>query len=88
MYLAMQRLVPNGRHKTRKIPVSENSLRSWLTVQDVGDDLNTHFPVIGKKFIEEGKISQSKIGKALCGLMSSKELVDFSVNYFKSIFSE
>ena len=81
-------LIATGRRKTRKIPISNNGSRSWLTVQDVGDDLDTHFPIIGKRFITEGKVSRIQVGSALCILMSSKELVDFAVNYFEKIFGK
>lgn len=80
-------LVPQGRRKQRRIPIEINNSRSWKQVQDVGDDLNTHFPIIGEKFISEGKVTQKKVGAALCGLMSSKQLVDFAINYFEDVFN-
>jgi aminoglycoside 3-N-acetyltransferase len=81
-------LIPNGRRKTREFPVNKNGKYTWLTVKDVGDDLDTHFPIIGEKFIEKGKVFQHQIGNSICKLMSSEELVDFSVKYFENIFSK
>jgi aminoglycoside 3-N-acetyltransferase len=81
-------LVANGRRKIRRIPMMENEYLIWEEYIDVGDDLDTHFPIIGKEFIKSGNISQLNIGKAFCSLMNSKDLIDFSVNYFENIFSK
>ena len=80
-------LVVNGRRKIRKIPMVENEHLIWKEFMDVGDDLDTHFPIIGKEFIKSGNVSQLKIGKAFCSLMNSRDLIDFSVIYFENIFS-
>lgn len=80
-------LVANGRRKTRKIPQLDGQNLVWREVVDVGDDLDTHFPIIGRQFMKKGRVSQVKIGAASCGLMPVKELVDFSVNYFEKIFT-
>lgn len=76
-------LVPQGRRKQRKIPIEINNSRLWKQVEDVGDDLNTHFPIIGEKFVSGGNVKQKKVGESLSGLMSTKQLVDFAVQYFE-----
>lgn len=30
----------------------------WKEVADVGDDLDTHFPIIGREIIKKGNVSQ------------------------------
>lgn len=81
-------LVPQGRRKQRKIPMKVNDFRSWQIVNDVGDDLDTHFPIIGEKFVLDEMVRSKIIGNAHCSYMSSKDLVDYAVNYFQDIFSD
>lgn len=81
-------LVPQGRRKQRKIPMKVNDFRSWQLVNDVGDDLDTHFPIIGERFVLDDMVTSKIIGNAHCSYMSSKELVDYAVNYFQDIFSD
>lgn len=81
-------LVPQGRRKQRKIPIEVNNSRSWQLVNDVGDDLDTHFPIIGEKFTLDGMATNKIIGNSLCSYMSSKDLVDYAVHYFQDIFSD
>lgn len=79
-------LCPRGRRKVRNIPTMVNGSLAWLEAPDVGDDLNTHFPVIGEAFLGREKSKRLQIGQAHCELFSSKELIDFAVAYFDRSF--
>lgn len=79
-------LAANGRRKVRKVPFARGNDRVWKNANDVGDDLNTHFPIIGDKFTRAGHVVQHTLGNAKCGLMSSQALIDFSVRYFDDTF--
>lgn len=81
-------LVPKGRRKQRKIPMEVNNTRAWILVDDVGDDLDTHFPIIGDNFTSDGMVTKKLIGNALCSYMSSRELVDYAVKYFQTTLSD
>ena len=67
--------VPHGRRKVRHIP-DEAGDRRWITVPDVGDDLNTYFPQIGEVIRQEGLAAIGMVGNAECVLMSARALVD------------
>ncbi len=78
-------LVPHGRRKTRSIPIDQNGERSWTSVPDVGDDLNTHFPRIGEEFVKTGGAAVGFIGKAPSTLVSSRDLVEFGTAYLSDV---
>lgn len=73
--------VPHGRRKTRRIPIDHQGERTWISVPDVGDDLNTYFPRIGEEFVNTGCASIGLIGQAPSTLASSRALVEFAANF-------
>ena len=73
--------VPHGRRKTRRIPVDQNGIRTWLAAPDVGDDLDTYFPRIGEEFLNAGHAVSGLVGEATSTLASSGALVDFATDF-------
>jgi aminoglycoside 3-N-acetyltransferase len=80
--------VPHGRRKTRRIPTNQGGLRQWLSVPDVGDDLNTYFPLIGEQFVIGGRASTGTVGQAKSTLSSSRALVDFATDFMSKLLDE
>ncbi|MEM7426730.1 MAG: AAC(3) family N-acetyltransferase [Pseudomonadota bacterium] len=69
--------LPDGRRKTRFVPVDNDV----LAFPDTGDDLNTHFPVIGDLAIARGIPASGKIGNAPSLLIGSRDVVHFASDY-------
>jgi aminoglycoside 3-N-acetyltransferase len=80
LHFAESRL-PHGRRKTRRIPTDQSGVRRWLSVPDVGDDLNTYFPRIGDEFVKAGHASVGLVGQAGSMLTSSRAVVDFATEF-------
>jgi aminoglycoside N3'-acetyltransferase len=45
-------------------------------------DDSTHFPIVGKQFVEAGHVRSGNIGEADALLCSTRALVDFAEDYF------
>ena len=75
-------LVDERRVKTLRFPVLDNGRRVWKKVLNVADDNDTHFPVIGQKYMTTEGVRQGKIGDAESMLFPMRGLVDFAVRYF------
>jgi aminoglycoside 3-N-acetyltransferase len=80
--------VPHGRRKARRIPVDRDGARVWLSVPDVGDDLNTYFPRIGEYLIKHGHASIGRIGQASVVLASSRTVVDMATDFLARALQE
>lgn len=80
-------LVPHGRRKTREIPLGDGTNRTWVTAPDVGDDLDTHFPIIGNGVRNAGLTTIGNVGDAECSLISMQVLVDWAVDYLSTALS-
>jgi len=78
-------LVPHGRRKTRRIPVGEGSSRQWMEAPCVGDDLNTHFPLLGAAYMATGRARVGKVGAADAVLASASDLVSFASDYLAAL---
>ena len=78
-------LVDERRVKTLRFPVLDNGRRVWTEVQNVADDNDTHFPVIGHKYLTTEGVRQGKIGDARSMLIPMRGLVDFAVRYFRDV---
>ncbi|MEM9465046.1 MAG: AAC(3) family N-acetyltransferase [Actinomycetota bacterium] len=74
-------LVPHGRRKRRRIPIDGPEGRHWSEVDDVGDDLDTHFPEIGTIVAREGLAVSGMIGTAPTIRISARTLVDRAVRH-------
>ena len=78
-------LVDERRVKTQRFPALDNGRRVWTEVQNVADDNDTHFPVIGQKYLTTEGVRQGKIGDARSMLFPMRGLVDFAVRYFHDV---
>ena len=51
----------------------------------MASDGGVHFPVVGKRFVEAGRVRAGQIGSAHSMLFSTRELVDFAEGYFREV---
>ena len=75
-------LCTNRRTKTYWVPVTNCKRRQWQKVENVADDNDTHFPIIGREFVAYGPLKMGLIGTAQAVLIPMRELVDFALQYF------
>lgn len=75
----VESLVPRPRLKVRRFPMEVAGERVWVETLDVGNDDDTHFPVLGADFERHAGIGESKVGGAVCRLLPVAALVDFAV---------
>jgi aminoglycoside 3-N-acetyltransferase len=78
-------LVPNRRVMDVRFPLLVNGKRVWFEVQNVADDNDTHFPVIGQKYLSTQGVRIGQIGEAKSMLFPIRSLVDFASRYFEDI---
>lgn len=70
-------LVPHGRRKTQLIPEE----LGVLLAPDMGDDLDTHFPEIGRRFLATRRARTGRVGDGAAVLMRARPVVDFARAY-------
>ena len=68
--------------------MNQDGVRQWLSVPDVGDDLNTYFPLIGEQFVIGGQASTGTVGQAKSTLCSSRALVDFASDFLSKVLDK
>ena len=78
-------LVEKHRIKKERFPTLDNGRRVWVEVSNVGDDNDTHFPIIGRQFVSAGRARQGSIGQAQSTLFPMRDLVDYAVGYFEAM---
>jgi aminoglycoside 3-N-acetyltransferase len=78
-------LVAKRRLTKNRFPRSESGRRVWVEVPNVADDNDTHFPIIGERFISAGRARLGTIGKAESILFPMRDLVDFARTYFEQV---
>ncbi len=78
-------LVETRRETTVRFPELKNGHRVWVEVPNVADDLDTHFPVIGREYLATGRPSRGQVGEAEAVLIAMRDLVSFAVEYFKRV---
>ena len=61
----------------------QDGKRVWIEKPDMAADHGVHFPIIGKRFIENCVVQSGKVGDAESMLFSTKALVDFAAAYFR-----
>ncbi len=76
-------LVSEGRRKTRIVPTAQGI----VFAPDVGNDMDTHFPLIGEGFVASGAARQGRIGTAESVLMTARPVVDFARRYLAAVFA-
>lgn len=69
--------VPHGRRKTRVVPLGDEIVLAG----DVGDDMDVHFPEIGRQAIAAGIVHQGLVGEAPSVLMDSAAIVALAEAY-------
>jgi len=80
--------VPSRRTMISRVSELRDGRRGWVEVANVADDNDTHFPVIGARYLAAARPSQDTIGKAPSVLFPMRELVAFARSYFLEVFSE
>lgn len=70
---------------TVRFPVLEDGRRVWREVPNVADDHDTHFPILGREYVAEGRVRQGLIGDARSALFRMRDLVDFARVYFARV---
>ena len=78
-------LLDKRRVKTLQFPVLDNGQRVWMEVRNVADDNDTHFPVIGHKYVAAEGVRRGAIGDARSMLFPMRGLVDFAVSCFHEV---
>lgn len=78
-------LVARRRLTNVRFPRSESGRRVWVEMPNVADDNDTHFPIVGGRFVAAGKARLGTIGEADSVLLSMRDLVDFSRAYLEQV---
>lgn len=78
-------LVTKRRVATVRFPSLEDGRRVWNEVPNVADDNDTHFPVIGQRFLSAGRARRGMIGEAPSTLFRMRDLVELAVEYFDRV---
>jgi aminoglycoside 3-N-acetyltransferase len=73
--------IPNGRRKTRIMPLDGHQGRQWVSAPDSGDDLGVHFPALGEAFLATGACKTGMVGEAASILAPARDLVGFARTY-------
>ena len=81
-------LVPRRRTALSRFPIVRDGKRVWVEKPDMAADNGVHFPIAGKRFIEEGHVQSGTVGEAESVLFSTKALVDFAAAYFREACNE
>jgi len=76
-------LVPGRRTTLSRFPMMQDGARVWMETRDMAVDNGTHFPVVGRQFIDTGAVRSGLVGDADSMLFSTRELVDFAESYFR-----
>jgi aminoglycoside 3-N-acetyltransferase len=76
-------LVPARRTTTSRFPLIENGVRVWVEKPDMASDDGAHFPIVGRRFLDQGQVRRGKVGSADALLFSTRSLVDFATGYFR-----
>jgi aminoglycoside 3-N-acetyltransferase len=76
-------LVPTRRTTISRFPLVENGVRVWVEKRDMASDNGTHFPIVGRRFVDRGQVRSGKVGEADAMLFSTRALVDFAEAYFR-----
>jgi len=77
-----EQLVEGGRRKTRITPTPAGI----VLTPDVGNDMDTHFPLIGEGFMTTGAARKGRVGAAESVLMTARPVVDFARRYLETVF--
>jgi aminoglycoside 3-N-acetyltransferase len=73
-------LTAEPRLKQRRFPMLVDGERVWWETLDVGDDNDTHFPVVGRDFERHAGIEPVAVGGARVVLLPARAFVSFAVD--------
>ena len=76
-------LVPARRTTISRFPLIQNGVRVWVEKPDMASDNGAHFPIVGRRFLDQGQVRRGKVGSADALLFSTRPLVDFAAAYFR-----
>jgi aminoglycoside N3'-acetyltransferase len=68
-----------------RFPRFEGGVREWVEVQNVADDNDTHFPVVGAQYLSTRRAKEGTVGEAKALCLSMRDLVDFARAYFERV---
>jgi aminoglycoside 3-N-acetyltransferase len=80
-------LVPNRRTMISRFPLLEDGSRVWVEKLSMGTDNGTHFPIVGRRFVDRGNVRSGKVGSADALFFSTRALVDFAEGYFREVLT-
>ena len=80
-------LTPDPRLKQRRFPVVVDGERVWWETLDVGDDNDTHFPVVGRDFERHAGIEAVPVGGARVVLLPARAFVAFAVDRLQELLT-
>ncbi|MEO1532491.1 MAG: AAC(3) family N-acetyltransferase [Pseudomonadota bacterium] len=69
--------LPHGRRKTRILPLEGRT----VLLEDTGDDLDVHFPEIGRLYVAAGRTRGGMVGNAQAVVVRSRAVDDFAHAY-------
>lgn len=78
-------LVEKRRVAHVRFPIEDDGRRVWIEVPNVADDNDTHFPIIGERYLATGRAREGWIGQARSALFPVRDVVDFAVTYFDAV---
>lgn len=78
-------LVEKRRVTNVRFPSLDGGRRMWHEVPNVADDNDTHFPVIGQRYVAAGRARLGSVGDAQSVLFPMRDLVEFAVAYFEHV---
>jgi aminoglycoside 3-N-acetyltransferase len=72
-----------AKRRTMKVRFASNEAgrRTCVEVMNVADDNDTHFPVIGERYVAAGRVKSGGIGDANATLFPMRDVVDFAIAY-------
>ena len=76
-------LVATRRTMTVRFPRLAAAEREWVEVENVGNDDDTHFPVVGAQYLSAGRAAEATVGEAKAICLRMRDLVDFARDYFE-----
>jgi len=76
-------LVTKHRKTEARYTAIEDGQTVWKSAPNVADDNDTHFPVIGERFMATGQARTPLVGNAPAMLFRMQELVEFACEYFE-----
>ncbi|WP_425546357.1 AAC(3) family N-acetyltransferase [Brachybacterium sacelli] len=76
------------RLKQRRFPALVDGERVWCETLDVGDDNDTHFPVVGHDYERHAGIRPCYVGNARTVLLSVRDFVPFASRRLTELLDE